>query len=309
MARTRDFCFTWNNYDLDSIELLRSLECRYIVFGVEKAPTTGTPHLQGYVSFENAKTLSAVIKILKGAHVEIRRRSALEASTYCKKDGEFEERGVLPMSPHDKGQASKEQWETVLELARADKLEEIPAQYLIPHYNTLNQIAMACRFDCTRFIVDHPLRPWQRQLVDELSGQPNDRTIIWYVDEDGGAGKTYLSKYLQQEHGAHYFRAAKSADMAHYLNVAPIYIFDLPRAVEEHPPYPFLEALKDGLVFSSKYQSHMKKVPLAHLVVFANWHPETRFLSKDRWDIRYLKNGDVNQEAHPKDLGSLYQEG
>jgi len=291
MSRSRDFCFTLNNPDIDeALATLRSIDCRYIVYGSENAPETGTHHFQGYVAFRNPKTISACSKLLHNAHVEIRKSSPKEASDYCKKDGEFEERGVLPMSQTDKGQSSKDQWDYVLQLAAEDRLDECPPEYFIRYHSTLNKIAEECRFKRTRFTLDSALRPWQQQLVDELNGAANDRKVIWYVDSAGGAGKTYLTKYLVQERDAFALRASKAADMAHYIQPASIYIFDFPRAVEEHPPYAFLESVKDGMVFSPKYDSHMKFIRAAHVIVFANWEPDRTKLSTDRWDIRFIEN-------------------
>ena len=73
-SRSRDYYITYNNYDQDQIDKLAALECVYIVYGKEIAPTTGTPHLQGYVRFKSPKTMSAALKALPGApHIEIKR--------------------------------------------------------------------------------------------------------------------------------------------------------------------------------------------------------------------------------------------
>ena len=55
MSRNRNYCFTFNNYPDTS--LVDNLICKYIAYSKEVAPTTGTPHLQGYVTFVNAKTV------------------------------------------------------------------------------------------------------------------------------------------------------------------------------------------------------------------------------------------------------------
>ena len=94
MSRIRNFVFTHNNYP--STELEDNLECRYIIYGKEVGES-GTPHLQGFVSFVNGMSLSAVIKKLPGCHVEIV-RNLPAAIEYCKKDGDFTERGVPPMT-------------------------------------------------------------------------------------------------------------------------------------------------------------------------------------------------------------------
>lgn len=96
--RSRTWCFTINNYTQDDVNLLNQVQCKYIVFGYEIGES-GTPHLQGFIYFDDAKTLSTLKKkIHKTAHFEIANGTPLQAATYCKKDGRFEERGELPCS-------------------------------------------------------------------------------------------------------------------------------------------------------------------------------------------------------------------
>lgn len=97
MTKARNFVFTINNYvdeDMDRIRGIGGDEgCKYLCFGIEVGES-GTPHLQGYVEFKNPRAFTAVCKLLKG-HVELRKGTAKQASDYCKKDGKFEEFGVM----------------------------------------------------------------------------------------------------------------------------------------------------------------------------------------------------------------------
>lgn len=45
MSRSRSWQFTVNNYIDSDLTRLAQVECVYIVYGKEVAPTTGTPHL------------------------------------------------------------------------------------------------------------------------------------------------------------------------------------------------------------------------------------------------------------------------
>jgi len=97
--KARAACYTVNNYTEEDLEMLRALEgkCRYHVIGKEIAPATGTPHLQGYIYFTNAKTFSAFKKLLpKGAHIELAVATAKQNREYCTKGGDFEEYGIFP---------------------------------------------------------------------------------------------------------------------------------------------------------------------------------------------------------------------
>lgn len=84
--KARAWCFTINNYTDQDIQNLQDLEVKYIVWGLEEAPSTGTPHIQGYVEFSSPRSFSSVKKMIPRVHLEKRRGTAKQASDYCKKD-------------------------------------------------------------------------------------------------------------------------------------------------------------------------------------------------------------------------------
>lgn len=138
---SKHWVFTHNNYTEADYHFITHTPCEYVVVGKEVGER-GTPHLQGYICFVNRKRLTGVKKILPGAHWEIKRGTPLEASTYCKKDGNFYESGVLPASPHEAGgQATQEKWASAFELAKTNQLEEIQPKMLIQYYSTFKRIA------------------------------------------------------------------------------------------------------------------------------------------------------------------------
>ena len=69
MERARNYCFTLNNYSDKERTSVAATECKYLVFG-KKVSESETPHLQGFISFKNAKSFKAVKKILPRAHIE-----------------------------------------------------------------------------------------------------------------------------------------------------------------------------------------------------------------------------------------------
>ena len=94
---SRGWCFTINNYADETIVALKAIECQYLVFGRETAPSTGTQHLQGFVYFDSPKRFSALKKLLpEGAHIEKAKGNCIQNREYCTKDGAFEEQGTLP---------------------------------------------------------------------------------------------------------------------------------------------------------------------------------------------------------------------
>lgn len=94
--RSRAFCFTWNNYTEEDMMFVQSLDITYGVFGREICPTTGTPHIQGYIYYKNPRYYSAVKKRLEGAHVDIAKGDHEDNYKYCTKSGKYEEVGIRP---------------------------------------------------------------------------------------------------------------------------------------------------------------------------------------------------------------------
>lgn len=97
-TKSKYWIFTLNNYTPEDQEKLEEEEkgetFTYLVWGKEIG-TSGTPHFQGYVEFKVRKRLSGCKRYLPTAHWEVRRGSPEQASAYCKKDGNYQETGVI----------------------------------------------------------------------------------------------------------------------------------------------------------------------------------------------------------------------
>jgi len=98
MVESKYWCFTCNNYE--SVPLGLPPRGTYAVLGKEVAPTTGTPHLQGYVEFSCNQRPSAIKKWLgQEAHCSKRIATAKQAADYCKKEGDYAEYGAISPPP------------------------------------------------------------------------------------------------------------------------------------------------------------------------------------------------------------------
>lgn len=136
---------------------------------------------------------------------------------------------------------------------------------------------------------DLELNKFQWEVFTRLSKQ-NNRQILWVCDKKGGAGKSTLTNWLIDEYNAFCCNSGKMADFAYAYQMEKIVVFDLPRTTvdsdgSDYTPYRILECLKDGRLFSSKYQSCLKRFESVKVVVFANFMPKLKAMTHDRWDI------------------------
>lgn len=123
MQRTRNFCITVNNYTEEEFQQILNTEgTKYVVLGREVAPTTLTPHIQGFIQFNNAISVTtARNKIKVPCYVGICNGTPLQNMEYCKKEGFFTERGDPP-----KGQGTRSDLVSVYKrIQDGEKLSEI----------------------------------------------------------------------------------------------------------------------------------------------------------------------------------------
>lgn len=146
---------------------------------------------------------------------------------------------------------------------------------------------------------DVELRPWQERCIARINMQ-TERQVTWIVDEAGNNGKTWLAKYLVATKGAFYTNGGKAADIAYAYNYQGIVVFDFTRTQEETVNYSAIEAFKNGMIFSSKYESVMKITKPPAVLCLSNWEPDQSKLSRDRWDI--VRLGEGRRAANPDDF-------
>lgn len=149
---------------------------------------------------------------------------------------------------------------------------------------------------------------WQYELWEELTmSEGDDRKIIWVFEEKGGTGKTVFSRSLMIDNpkdvlvttavsGAYHMATIIRNHIAEGWN-GNIFLMNLTRAAEDHKIYEGLEAIRDGMITSQKYQGGTVLFDVKHLVVFANWLPNFDALSLDRWDVREIVGASGGLEA------------
>ena len=293
--RSKHWCFTLNNYtetDIDRLSQLRNTPEVYLIYGKEVGES-GTPHLQGFVSFPSRKRLNQVISVLGQCHCSIA-RYITQSIQYCKKEGDYTEFGTAPT-----GRGGRTDLAKFKEYVKANKGKNIRLQDIREEHSVV--YARYPRF-CKEYINDnketklvdpHPLRTWQANLASQLAREPDKRKIIFLVDLVGNSGKSWFFQYHNQlhKHNSQIILPGKKADMAYTLkDDNRVVMFDCPRSKQgEFIQYDFLEEVKNGYVFSSKYESGIKRFKPPHVVVAMNEFPDMEKLSQDRYEIIELR--------------------
>lgn len=286
------WCFTHNNYTDDDQEfvcqLLASPEVRYGVYGREVG-ANGTPHLQGFVIFKDRVRFNSVKERfgVLNVHLELARGTSLQASEYCKKDGDFEEFGSPPSQGQRNDFAELKEWilEQPTKPTSAQLAREFPQLFL--KYGRIMEWVDAIYPKPT--LEEGEPRNWQRDLESKLERDPDDRKVIFVVDENGGCGKSWFARwwFTKYPEETQLLSVGKRDDLAHAIEQDKLYFFfDVPRSQLEFFQYSILEQLKNRIVFSPKYSSRVKVLDQTpHVVVFTNEQPDRNKLTADRFNV------------------------
>lgn len=298
--RMRNWCFTKYNLTVPEFD---PAVVRYCVYQHEICPDTGREHLQGYVEFTKSIRLSAVKALFQDQtmHLEKRQGTRDQARDYCTKDESRKpDTEPIQFGTYETNPGARSDLNEVYELIKQGKrkaeiLDAFPNVYMkysngiekaISIYdNTLGMEKLHDEYDSCI------LRPWQEEVTLLLEGQ-NDRQVLWIYDAEGNHGKTFLGKYLLSK-GAFYVTQGKSEDISYAYDFQSTVVFNMSRS-SDYMPYTLMENLKDGTIFSPKYQSQLKICrTITKVLVMSNTLPKQDALSQDRWIIKTLSNNEL----------------
>lgn len=300
---SRRWCFTLNNYNEVDEERIKSDEVhsklKYLIYGREVGISL-TPHLQGFLITKQPMRMTAVKALLGNdtIHLESAAGRDEQAIEYCRKDGDIYEYGVHSHSGQrtdlDIFKASVKDGNRCMKFIR-EHHSEIVAKY--PNF-----VKEYVRDNIEKpIIVCHPFRKWQAWLNAKLNRDPNDREVIFIVDKVGNSGKTWFAKWYVSRHDhSQYICPGRRQDVAHLIESNRVYFMDCARSMSEFIPYHLIEEIKNGMVFSSKYQSHINELRTNHIVVLTNEYPSMTKLSADRYKIKVINA--VENEVHNPDI-------
>lgn len=251
--------FTWNNYSEDDVKSIQVWADLHCNKAVigREVGEEGTPHLQGCLELKRKMRFTALKKLWPKVHWE-ETWNPERAQVYCRKEGNL-----------------------AVDFGGAVKAKDP--------------------------LAGKTLRDWQAVLLEEVSGEPDDRTIRWVWDAAGCTGKTTFAKHLCITRPREVlFLSGKGADVKYGVQAvmsaprpwAPkVCIFHFTRSVEDYVSYEAIEAVKDGIFFSTKYESGMVVFDTPHVICLANFPPDINKMSLDRWkvtDIGAKDNEDVS---------------
>lgn len=218
----------------------------------EEVGEGGFEHLQCCIKFKWGKTFEYVRALSRKSHIEVC-KNWNRAVEYCTKE-ETRKPGTLPTT-------------------------NIPG----------------LSFVSERDILEHSRFGWWNHLYTALRGPPSLRKILWFKG-DGDDGKTYFIRQYLKCHKDAIMVTGSAKDMQYAIaqcEVKPKVVFmNLSKSLEGRISYQGIEAIKDGLFFSAKYESGMVVMDNPHVVVMANFLPDFGALARNRWTVYELFHKD-----------------
>ncbi len=282
----RDYVFTINNPTLShaDLEAILDRECELYVFQEERG-AEGTRHYQGYCKFNRRIRITQARQYF-AAHFEPRRGTPAQAWDYASKE---ESRVQGPWSKGavagDGRRGDLSQFRDAIMEGKSDQelIEEFPNEYAkYPRFvATCRRVSVESAVVALEFV---PREQWQTDLVNAIQQEPDARKITWIWDAVGNRGKSYFARHYRPEK-SYVIRGGKHADIRYGYGGQNLVFFDWARSMENGFPYQLLEQFKDGQFFVEKYESHMMRFNVPHVVVLANFAPDIIQLSEDRWNI------------------------
>jgi len=257
------FKLTINNYDENVCLKLKefcycssySPNLTYSI-GFEVGDETKTPHIQGYLRFQNEIRRSTIKNALdREFYIELVKKNKNQTiqtvdeqnDDYCQKEETHEgRRWIFPIPP--------------------------PAIKIISK-----------------------LRPFQKSLEDILTGPVDDGKILWVYDEKGQIGKTDFLRYMHVTHGIPFAYGGKCGDVMNLVFNAKHYylgtdkgamIFNFGRETDMNKvSYKAFEQISDGAIYNSKFEAGCFVCNKPHVLVLANDLPNVKKMTQSRWKI------------------------
>lgn len=240
--------FTFNNYTEEDIIMLRLLFdriCKLYKFQ-EETGENGTRHLQGAISLIKKERFNTIKKYNEKIHWEKTRNEEAAMNYACKEE------------------------------TRTGRIYT-------------NEKLKAFRRTKTKFDAIRPLK----QVMDIIHEEPDHRTIHWIYSEEGSVGKTSTAAFIERNYEGVCIANGKAGDIKNHVikhlenDNLDVMIVTIPRSAQDYTGglYGVLEEIKDGLIYSGKYEGGFKNIEHPHVIVMCNFEPDYYKMSEDRWNV------------------------
>lgn len=265
-SRARRWCLTYNNYNDDIYntitQIFKDKKWDYIIG--KEVGSCGTPHLQIYIECKNAVNFNTLKKLIPCAHIEKARGTRDSNIDYCSKDGCY----VSTFK------------ETVKTRKEKTKVK------------LLSKLAKLNMFD------------WEKDIIKTIESEPDDRTVNWIWSHEGNLGKSIFCMWLYLHYEGVIIADGRRTDVYNQvlkyideIGDPKIVLVDIPRWNFEKFNYGTIEKLKNGLIYSGKYEGGICCFCPVHVFIFANYEPDYEKFSMDRW---HVVNIDKKKENDPE---------
>lgn len=287
VSPSKSWCFTLNNFTKSDIDYILSV---IIPFGEvmfeNEVGDEGTPHIQGFVHFNNKKRPLEVFK-MENLH------TAEESPT--------NEKGWMNFLKA--GGTETDSWYYCTE----DYRRKIPGcQVYSSNYPTFRKWLKAVmkvnlltkRIATCKYPYDKLLKH-QKDVVDlVLNTEPDDRSIHVWWSKKYSTGKTQTLRYLLVNHPELIVQipSGKASDILNRIietDMDYVKAVMLNLTAEESEDYPIsaLESIKDACIACGKYKGGAKIFDYVHVIIFANRAPHPNVfevIDKNRWIINEI---------------------
>lgn len=147
------------------------------------------------------------------------------------------------------------------------------------------------------------LYPWQAKVLNILEDEADERTIYWIWEPTGNTGKTALCKSICINYEDAMYVSGKAEAVKFAIASCPepprIILWDVPRSIIDYVSWEGVENIKNGIFFSTKYESKQIIMDCPHVLMFANQPPPLSKLSEDRWKIMRVTTNGYNLTKTP----------
>lgn len=128
---------------------------------------------------------------------------------------------------------------------------------------------------------------WEKEIYRIITEEANCRDVHWFWSEGGGVGKSTFVKHLVMNEKAVFLSKGRYSDIVNVIYKTDmvstrLVLIDLPRNNGNNVSYSAIEAIKNGLICNTKFETGFVAFPPPHVIVFANEEPKDMGFTDNR---------------------------